>query len=141
MRVENGRKRASSEGGQSNPDRAESGSRVKLQEGGQERKRKKEENKQAGKFSLSVKNARKEKRSKRLVERKMKQEEGDASGGEVEDVRGYPRTFSWVTNLYEFAWFIGRKFNNGRPNHPILPQKKGCGERLPADSRIYDALT
>lgn len=52
---------------------------------------------------------------------------------------GYPRT--WVTNLYEFAWFIGRKFNNDRPDPPLpFPRKRGCGERVAADSGIYDTL-
>lgn len=52
---------------------------------------------------------------------------------------GYPRT--WVTNLYEFAWFIGRKFNNGRPDPPLpFPRKRGCGERVAADRGIYDTL-
>lgn len=36
---------------------------------------------------------------------------------------GYPRT--WVTNLYEFAWFIGRKFNNDRPDPPFPSPEKG----------------
>lgn len=28
------------------------------------------------------------------------------------------RAISRVTNLYGIVWFIGRKFNNGRPNNP-----------------------
>lgn len=78
-------------------------------------------------------------KQKRKTKEKRKSWKGER---EREREGGYPRTFSWVTNLYEFAWFIGRKFNNGRPDPPTPspPHKKGCGERVAADSGIYDTL-
>lgn len=53
MRVENGRKRASSEGGQSNPDRAESGSIAREVTRRRARKEKKKGGKQASREIFS----------------------------------------------------------------------------------------
>jgi len=56
------------------------------------------------------------------------------------------RAISRVTNLYGIVWFIGHKFNNGRPS---VPREKGderaaAGrkgwEELSADGEIYDAF-
>lgn len=60
------------------------------------------------------------------------------------------RAISRVTNLYGIVWFIGRKFNNGRPNNP--QEKEGernhCQEKegymrgeegSREDGKIYDA--
>lgn len=55
------------------------------------------------------------------------------------------RAISRVTNLYGIVWFIGRKFNNGRPNNPQEKedernhcQEKKIHERR-EDGKIYDA--
>lgn len=56
------------------------------------------------------------------------------------------RAISRVTNLYGIVWFIGRKFNNGRPNNPpgwrvwVAAAGRKRREELPADGKIYDAF-
>lgn len=46
-------------------------------------------------------------------EEKGRGKRGLESRDAVLQVHGAPRPISRVTNLYEFAWFIVHKFNNG----------------------------
>lgn len=72
---------------------------------------------------------------------------GGESEGEKKTCRAPGiRAISRVTNLYGIVWFIGRKFNNGRPNNPpgwrvwVAAAGRKGREELPADGKIYDAF-
>lgn len=155
MHVENGRKRVERVAWQAvAADTAESGSPATARRGGERGKKHAE---WTLKFLLLLpfffssfkketyrkKKQRKRRRGDEQQKRKTKEKRKKGRKSWVKEREGeaLPRTFWWVTNLYEFAWFIGRKFNNGRPDPPLpFPRKRGCGERVAADSGIYDTL-
>lgn len=139
MHVENGRKRVERVAWQAVPaDTAESGSLDHGEERGWKRKETRGVNIEISPSSsfffpplrkkhIERRNSERGEEETRSRKRKTKEKRkrGRKSWVRVRERggEGYPRT--WVTNLYEFAWFIGRKFNNDRPDPPFPSPEKG----------------